>query len=70
MEISDTGVGFDSAQIENAPHVGLYNVMRRLQMFRKAANYRIESAPGQGTKVTIVIPGVIMGEKDENTDCR
>lgn len=70
MEICDTGIGFDLAQMENSPYVGLHNVMRRLQMFQKAANCRIESAPGQGTKVTIVIPGAIMGEKDENTDCR
>lgn len=56
MEISDNGAGFDPALAENAPHVGLENVKRRLEMFRRGASFRIESAPGRGTRVRITIP--------------
>ena len=56
MEISDNGAGFDPALAENAPHVGLENVKRRLEMFRCGASFTIESAPGRGTCVRITIP--------------
>ncbi len=56
MEISDNGAGFDPALAENAPHVGLENVKRRLEMFRRGASFTIESAPGRGTRVRITIP--------------
>ena len=56
MEIADTGAGFDPSRADSAPHVGLQNVQRRLQMFRRGAEYQVTSAPGCGTTVRIVLP--------------
>lgn len=56
MEIQDDGAGFDPAGVENAPHVGLKNVSNRLRVFSPDVEYSVDSAPGQGTRVTIRIP--------------
>lgn len=53
--ISDDGVGFDPADLESKGAVGLSNVRFRLQ-YMVGGQLQIESAPGQGTTVTISIP--------------
>lgn len=66
MLISDTGVGFDPGDGDCAPHVGLQNVMRRLEMFSKGAEYQMTSAPGCGTTVRIVLPTAIQNDGENN----
>lgn len=55
ISISDDGVGFDPANLQKNASVGLDNVRFRLQHM-VGGTLRIESAPGQGTTVTITIP--------------
>ena len=58
ITVSDNGPGFDPKAQEpdqGHSHVGLQNVRQRLsQMCGGALN--IESAPGEGTRVTIALP--------------
>ena len=55
--ISDDGVGFDPAAIDNRDrqHVGMDNVKNRLLLMCDAV-LRVKSAPGEGTCVTISMP--------------
>lgn len=55
ITIVDDGVGFDTESVAREGSVGLNNVRFRL---KQMANGRmdIESRPGEGTKVTVVIP--------------
>jgi len=54
MTIADDGVGFDLASLERAgaaPHWGLLTMRERAQAI--GARWRVESAPGQGTRVVV-----------------
>lgn len=55
--VTDNGVGFDTAALEqmDSRHVGLTNVRERLSSMC-AGDLEIRSAPGEGTTVTISIP--------------
>ncbi|MBO6157961.1 MAG: histidine kinase [Firmicutes bacterium] len=55
--IQDNGSGFDPAGVKKAQgtHIGLRNVRERLDSMVKGSMV-IESAPGQGTAITILIP--------------
>ena len=55
--ISDDGVGFDPAKVENRDrqHVGIDNVKNRL-MLMCDASLRIQSTLGEGTTITISLP--------------
>ena len=55
IDITDNGIGFDTAQVNSAPHVGLENVMQRLSYFHNNSHYEIQSNKGQGTKVKLFI---------------
>ena len=65
MQIADTGVGFDPNDEACAPHVGLQNVMRRLEMFSKSAEYQVISAPNCGTTVRIVLPVELQNDREK-----
>ena len=67
MQIADTGVGFNPDDKSCAPHVGLQNVMRRLAMFSKNAEYQVTSAPGSGTTVRIVVPRKMQNDEENKT---
>ena len=53
--IQDDGAGFDPQSLSKAPHMGIENVRRRLEIMCNGT-LRIESEPSKGTKVTIFIP--------------
>lgn len=57
ITIADDGVGFDSSAIPNNErrHIGMENVRKRLQSMVDGS-MKIETAPGKGTTVTIIIP--------------
>lgn len=74
LAVEDNGVGMTAAQIEQIfaqgddpggkPHIGLKNIHERLQLtFGAGCGLKIESAPGEGTKVTANIP--IIRNKEE-----
>lgn len=58
VEISDNGVGFDAdavnANYDQRGSLGMVNMRERAELL--SGSLRIESAEGQGTKITIVFP--------------
>lgn len=52
--VTDNGSGFDTASVPSQSHVGLKIMRERAR--RIGADVRIESTPGQGTQVTLVLP--------------
>jgi len=54
LHVSDDGQGFDPSAPRAATHVGLWSMRERAIQFGGEA--RIESAPGQGTRITITLP--------------
>lgn len=61
VTVSDEGIGFDvdrvMAQHQQKGGFGLHNMNERLKLFGRGAD--IQSAPGQGTRVTIFMPFLI-----------
>lgn len=57
ITVSDDGPGFDPARIgsDQRPHIGLQNVQERMRSVA-GGDLRIDSAPGQGCRVTIELP--------------
>jgi sensor histidine kinase YesM len=56
ISVEDDGVGFDPSAIsDDRKHVGLRNIRERLKVM-VAGRLEIESTPGVGSKVTIIIP--------------
>ena len=68
LVVEDTGVGFDLGILETSPRVGLKNVMNRLELFRKGSRYEVDSTPGMGTLVRLVIPLPDGGQEAEHED--
>lgn len=64
IEISDDGVGFDMANAPGQESVGMKNVRFRLK-YMVGGTMDIKSTPGQGTTVTITIPGKHKIQKTE-----
>lgn len=58
VTVEDNGVGFLVSELKEKPDsIGLMNIQKRLK-FQLNADIEIQSAPGQGTKVIIIIPKV------------
>lgn len=57
ITVTDNGAGFDMDKLdkEDRVHVGLQNVRKRLQI-QCGGSLKIESSPGNGTRVTLAIP--------------
>ena len=58
ITVTDNGPGFDSEKQQKdtgKSHVGLQNVRERLAQMC-GGSLRVESAPGAGTAVTIILP--------------
>ena len=76
LAVEDNGVGMTAQQIDRIftqgedpgakPHIGLKNIHERLQLtFGSGSGLHIESAPGEGTKVTANIP--ILHRQEESS---
>ena len=53
--IRDNGTGFDTARLEDGVNIGLMNVRQRMQIAFPDGSFRIESSPGEGTRIEIAI---------------
>lgn len=64
--IHDDGIGFDRStlpsdldELDGSGHVGLYNTYRRLKLrYEAQAAFSLESEPGGGTTVTMLMPAI------------
>jgi two-component system sensor histidine kinase YesM len=64
ITVSDNGVGFPPGslpenvdELANSPHVGVYNVYRRLFLkYGRELNFSLKSREGEGTWATISFP--------------
>ena len=69
ISIEDNGIGFevDPANLDrfrNSTHVGIWNTYRRLQMYYgDSLEFDIQSSPGDGTRITMVLPEKKEGNK-------
>ncbi len=54
VEVSDQGVGFDPGEMESGGGFGLTGIQERTRMFE--GEVKIESAPGEGTKIKVLLP--------------
>jgi PAS domain S-box-containing protein len=54
LEISDNGSGFDTAEATGGGGVGLRGMRERAQAI--GATLHVESSPGKGTKVSVLVP--------------
>lgn len=63
IAVTDDGVGFDSEAATDRSSVGLKNVRFRLQYLMNG-RLELESAPGQGTTATVILPGGFCREKN------
>ena len=54
LEIADDGVGFAPEEIAGCGGLGLPGMRERVQ--RLGGRLRIDSAPGQGTRITVEVP--------------
>ena len=62
IEIIDDGSGFDTSQPQTGTHVGIKNIRERLDIVC-GGTLTVQSAPGQGTTVTVFIPDSTRGGK-------
>jgi signal transduction histidine kinase len=65
LEVVDDGIGFDPTTAEATGGLGLPGMRERVQ--RIGGQLRIESAPGQGTTVSVEVP---RGGENDITDPR
>ena len=55
LAIEDKGVGFDVSEVPpGEEHMGLSSIRERTEMLK--GNLKVESAPGQGTRITVDFP--------------
>jgi signal transduction histidine kinase len=55
LEVSDDGIGFDARRLDGAPSsIGLIGMRERTQLI--GGGLTLESRPGEGTHVTVVVP--------------
>jgi len=52
--IHDNGIGFDIGSIDTGKGIGLRNIINRSQLI--GASYSIDSLPGKGTAIKIILP--------------
>lgn len=67
LEVADNGVGFDRETAEKARlnrHLGLVSMRERAELLQ--GTFLLETAPGRGSKITVLLPFNIDEEKDEN----
>ncbi len=63
LEISDNGIGFDvpesPAEFVPSGHYGLLGLSERAEMI--SAKLKIDSMPGRGTQVIVILPNTSIG---------
>ena len=52
--ISDNGHGFDLDTVQTTGHYGLKFMRERAELLK--GSFSVQSAPGQGTTITVVVP--------------
>ena len=58
LAVEDQGVGFDvSAVAPGEEHLGLTGIRERTEMLK--GNLKVESSPGEGTRITVDIPAEV-----------
>jgi len=62
LEVYDNGKGFDPKAIEEESHLGLAGMRERIEML--GGSFIVESAPGEGTSIQVVIPIEISTDLD------
>jgi signal transduction histidine kinase len=56
LRISDDGEGFDPSQLQATPKGGLGLTSMRERVEALGGRFRLESAPGRGTEIDVVLP--------------
>lgn len=56
LEVTDAGAGFDVKEAERDRGLGLVSMQERVQLVY--GTFAIDSRPGQGTRIVIVVPAV------------
>jgi two-component system, NarL family, sensor kinase len=54
LKIEDDGIGFDMESMRSQPGLGLSSMAERVRLIH--ANFRVTSAPGQGTVIEVCVP--------------
>lgn len=64
LEVTDDGPGFEASLVEGAEdQLGLFDMRERVESL--GGEFRIESAPGQGTRVIALLPYATMENSDD-----
>ena len=63
LEIADDGIGFEPKQQLSIEHVGLLAMRDSVELL--GGTISVKSAPGKGTRITVVCPCVTYGGKIE-----
>lgn len=63
VDVSDCGEGFDSDVAATEGHMGLAGMRQRIEIL--GGSFELQSRPGQGTRIRVVLPLAIPGMDDE-----
>jgi signal transduction histidine kinase len=63
VEITDAGRGFDIDSIPERGHLGIKGMRERVQVL--GGDFKLRSAPGNGTFIRVGLPLIVSGEEDE-----
>ncbi len=66
LVVTDCGAGFNTGNVSESG-LGLISMRERLRLVD--GEFSIESAPGQGTRITARVPFALRPAEDTNTDC-
>jgi signal transduction histidine kinase len=66
LHIADDGRGFDPAAPRSGTHLGLWSMRERVEQL--GGRFEVESAPGAGTTVRVIIPLRTQGEESHGQD--
>ena len=63
VDVSDFGEGFDSDVAATEGHMGLAGMRQRIEIL--GGSFELQSRPGQGTRIRVVLPLAVPGMDDE-----
>ncbi len=67
MIVQDNGKGFDLKRVQSQEHVGLGLLGIRERVTGFSGSLVLETAPGEGTSLTIELPNVVERTEEETT---